>query len=82
MESAKPPQRHSKTVIIDGGAFIGDSIVPICTSIKSRKPNLAICVYHRPNGIVDIPLYLKSLVPEYKIYLVGGCHTICTAFVE
>jgi len=37
--------------------------------IKTYKPDLAICVYHDPIHLVEIPLYLKELVPEYKFYL-------------
>ncbi len=33
------------------------------------KPKLAISVYHYPNDIADIPLFIKSLVPEYKFYM-------------
>lgn len=47
--------------------------------IRTRKPSLAICVYHKANDLINIPLYLKELVPEYKIYLCGGNHTICIA---
>lgn len=50
--------------------------------IKTRKPSLAICCYHKPNDLLCIPLYLKELVPEYKIYLAGGPHIICIAQVE
>ncbi len=50
--------------------------------IKQRKPSLAICVYHMANDIIKIPFYLKSIVPEYKIYLAGGGHTICIAQIE
>ncbi|HHV28099.1 FkbM family methyltransferase [Acetivibrio mesophilus] len=38
-------------------------------TIKTFKPKLAICVYHKYMDIVEIPLWLKSIVPEYKIYL-------------
>ncbi len=38
-------------------------------SIKKYKPKLAICVYHKFMDIVDLPLYIKELVPEYKFYL-------------
>lgn len=38
-------------------------------TIKKNKPRLAICVYHKPEDIVDIPKYIKELVPEYKLYL-------------
>lgn len=37
--------------------------------IKKYKPTLAICVYHNPKHLWEIPLYIKSLVPEYKLYL-------------
>ena len=37
--------------------------------LQRRKPKLAICVYHRMEDILIIPLLLKELVPSYKIYL-------------
>ncbi|KKL20629.1 hypothetical protein LCGC14_2453550 [marine sediment metagenome] len=37
--------------------------------IRTHKPDLAICVYHAPNQIWDIPLYLSSLDLGYKFYL-------------
>lgn len=38
-------------------------------TIQKFKPNLGICVYHKHDDLVTIPQYLKSLVPEYKLYL-------------
>ena len=37
--------------------------------IIKNKPRLAISVYHKDEDIIEIPLYIKSLVPEYKLYL-------------
>ncbi len=38
-------------------------------TIAANKPKLAICVYHRPDDILEIPLFIKELVPEYKLFL-------------
>jgi len=54
--------------------------------IKMQKPKLAICVYHKFSHLWEIPLYIKSLVPEYKIYLRHHTNleyeTVCYAVLE
>jgi len=37
--------------------------------IRRHRPKLAVCVYHRPEHLWEVPLYLKKTVPDYKIYL-------------
>lgn len=38
-------------------------------TIKKNKPKLAICIYHKLEDLWELPLYIKSLVPEYKLYI-------------
>lgn len=38
-------------------------------TIKKYKPKLMISLYHKPNDIWELPLFVKELVPEYKIYI-------------
>jgi len=37
--------------------------------IKRYRPGLAICIYHKSEDFVDIPVFIKELVPEYNLYV-------------
>lgn len=37
--------------------------------LQRYKPKLAICIYHKKEDLWEIPYYLKTLVPEYKLYI-------------
>jgi FkbM family methyltransferase len=37
--------------------------------IKDFKPNLAISIYHKPEDLWEIPLLIKTLNPDYKMYI-------------
>ena len=47
--------------------------------IKEKRPNLAVCLYHKDKDLIQIPQYIKSIVPDYELHLVGGSHTILIA---
>ncbi|PJI09846.1 MULTISPECIES: FkbM family methyltransferase [Clostridium] len=51
--------------------------------ITKLKPKLAICVYHKIEDMWQIPLLIKSIVPEYKLYIrhysYDMCETVCYA---
>lgn len=51
------------------------------------KPKMAVCVYHRLEDMWKIPVFLKNLVPEYKIALRHHARywvseTVCYAYIE
>jgi FkbM family methyltransferase len=52
-------------------------------TIKEHLPILAICVYHLPHDLWEIPTYLHSMYPDYKLflrrYLDEWCELICYA---
>ena len=37
--------------------------------IQNQMPTLAVCIYHDFRHLWEIPLYIKSIVSDYKIYL-------------
>lgn len=45
-----------------------DALQGAAATIKQHKPRLAICLYHNVAHMWEIPAYVKSLVPEYKLY--------------
>lgn len=38
-------------------------------TIKKYRPQLAICIYHKPEDYVEIPKYIKELFSGYKLYI-------------
>ena len=38
-------------------------------TIKAQKPKLAICIYHKPSHLFEIPLLIHEMMPEYKFYI-------------
>lgn len=37
--------------------------------LKTKRPLLAICLYHKPEDMFTIPQYIKSIDPSYKLFV-------------
>lgn len=44
-------------------------------TILRNKPKLAISIYHKDEDMIKIPLYIHSLVPEYRMYVRQHSHS-------
>lgn len=49
------------------GAEVG-ALKGAAETIKRLKPKLSICLYHKITDMWEVPLLIKSLVPEYQLY--------------
>lgn len=43
-------------------------------TILKHRPKLIICLYHKPSHMIDVPLFIHDLVPEYTMYI---AHSSC-----
>lgn len=46
-------------------------------TIKTWRPKLAICIYHKREDLWEIPAYIKGLVPDYRFYVRAYDDTWC-----
>lgn len=65
--------RHATLIKMDVEGAELASLKGAQSTILRDKPKLAICVYHKFEDLFEIPEYIKSLVPEYRLFL--RCHT-------
>jgi len=52
---------------IEGAEY--DALIGAAETIKKYKPKLAVSVYHKYSDLLEIPLLIHEMVPEYKFYL-------------
>ena len=45
---------------------IKDALRGAVNVIRRDKPKMHISIYHKPEDLYEIPLFLKELVPEYR----------------
>lgn len=55
------------TMDIEGAEH--NAILGAAQTIRTWKPRLAVCVYHRREDLYDLPLLIHSLAPDYRFYL-------------
>ena len=47
----------------------GKALLGARKTITENKPKLAICVYHKPEDIIELPQIVLDMNPNYKLYL-------------
>lgn len=72
-EAIEPGDRVTMIKMDVEGAEL-ESLKGAAQTIRKDKPKLAICIYHKPEDMWEIPLYIKELVPEYRLYVRHHSH--------
>lgn len=69
IDQAVSPQDRITFIKMDVEGAELESLKGAESTIRRDRPKLAICIYHKPEDMITLPLFIKSLVPEYKFYL-------------
>lgn len=67
---------HPTFIKMDIEGFELDALKGMTRILKEEKPKLAICVYHKPMDILEIPEFIKSINPNYKLALRQYIHRL------
>lgn len=63
-----------------------DALRGAAITIRRCRPKMAICVYHRPSDLWEIPLLLKELLPDSHLtlrsHMLDGFDTVCYCIPE
>jgi len=46
-----------------------EALIGATKTIQKYKPNLAICLYHKPQDLWELPLLVKQIEPSYDMYI-------------
>ena len=46
-----------------------DALVGGAQTIREAMPVMAICLYHRPEDLWDLPLLVRSIAPGYRFFV-------------
>ena len=46
-----------------------DALVGASETIRANMPVLAVCLYHKPQDLWDIPLLVRSIRPDYRMHV-------------
>lgn len=50
-----------------------DALMGAKQTIRQHQPTLAVSVYHKNEDIIELPRIIKTLCPDYALYLHGVC---------
>ncbi|MEN6622312.1 MAG: FkbM family methyltransferase [Smithella sp.] len=69
LDEVLPPKQQSCFIKMDIEGAELDALQGAKRLIKTSRPILAICLYHKQNHLWDIPLLVDSLADKYQLYL-------------